>query len=494
MRKPCHGKMDTAGRAADRSMRALNEEKVSLTNANNSLKKKLAEVTAERNTLIEESVRAKEQVRAFEANRASQEEQRKAEQKDLRAERKALDARVEAVEERVRETARQRDEEAAEKARALSELAATAAQKAAGETLAERSAASWAEERRAMQGRLDAAEARVEKLGREKDAVQAERAKALEQLAAVTAEKSVLEELSRQFREANALLEAQAATIRKECEGQIAAMHARECGAVEQLAVVKAERDGLQEVVRHAEARSEAARQAADGERAKNEALRESTKAAEATAEAAATELGDQQSAHRVRCQMAEAKAAAAQARTDELLEEQRAEVQRKAIAEVEKKAAEELRRRDEADREAAAAAVRQKLDEAEAANKEAAEREESLKRERRRTSAWRCSTPRSAGRRVGAPSGGGSAGVRGERLADMREEARREIGNAEERCREAASEAVGEGLRILGRTFEEHWPEQWLQLMEQNPLLSPASRLRTAAASAETPMRRLYE
>ena len=82
--------MDTAGRAADRSMRALNEEKVSLTNANNSLKKKLAEVTAERNTLIEESVRAKEQVRAFEANRASQEEQRKAEQKDLRAERKAL--------------------------------------------------------------------------------------------------------------------------------------------------------------------------------------------------------------------------------------------------------------------------------------------------------------------------------------------------------------------------------------------------------------------
>ena len=165
-------------------------------------------------------MRAKEQVRAFEANRASQEEQRKAEQKDLRAERKALDARVEAVEERVRETARQRDEEAAEKARALSELAATAAQKAAGETLAERSAASWAEERRAMQGRLDAAEARVEKLGREKDAVQAERAKALEQLAAVTAEKSVLEELSRQFREANALLEAQAATIRKECEGR----------------------------------------------------------------------------------------------------------------------------------------------------------------------------------------------------------------------------------------------------------------------------------
>ena len=85
-------------------------------------------------------------------------------------------------------------------------------------------------------------------------------------------------------------------------------------------------------------------------------------------------------------------------------------------------------------------------------------------------------------------------AGVRGERLADMREEARREIGNAEERCREAASEAVGEGLRILGRTFEEHWPEQWLQLMEQNPLLSPASRLRTAAATAETPARRLYE
>ena len=37
-------------------------------------------------------------------------------------------------------------------------------------------------------------------------------------------------------------------------------------------------------------------------------------------------------------------------------------------------------------------------------------------------------------------------------------------------------------------------WPEQWLQLMEQNPLLSPASRLRTAAASAETPARRLYE
>ena len=72
--------------------------------------------------------------------------------------------------------------------------------------------------------------------------------------------------------------------------------------------------------------------------------------------------------------------------------------------------------------------------------------------------------------------------------------ERRREIGNAEERCREAASEAVGEGLRILGRTFEEHWPEQWLQLMEQNPLLSPASRLRTAAASAETPARRLYE
>ena len=44
----------------------------------------------------------------------------------------------------------------------------------------------------------------------------------------------------------------------------------------------------------------------------------------------------------------------------------------------------------------------------------------------------------------------------------------RREIGNAEERCREAASEAVGEGLRILGRTFEEHWPEQWLQLMDK--------------------------
>ena len=85
-------------------------------------------------------------------------------------------------------------------------------------------------------------------------------------------------------------------------------------------------------------------------------------------------------------------------------------------------------------------------------------------------------------------------AGVRGERLADMREEARREIGNAEERCREAASEAVGEGLRILGRTFEEHWPEQWLQLMDNNPLLSPASRLRTAAATAETPARRLYE
>ena len=61
-------------------------------------------------------------------------------------------------------------------------------------------------------------------------------------------------------------------------------------------------------------------------------------------------------------------------------------------------------------------------------------------------------------------------------------------------RQRARASEAVGEGLRILGRTFEEHWPEQWLQLMEQNPLLSPASRLRTAAASAETPMRRLYE
>jgi hypothetical protein len=488
--------MDTAGRAADRSMRALNEEKVSLTNANNSLKKKLAEVTAERNTLIEESVRAKEQVRAFEANRASQEEQRKAEQKDLRAERKALDARVEAVEERVRETARQRDEEAAEKARALSELAATAAQKAAGETLAERSAASWAEERRAMQGRLDAAEARVEKLGREKDAVQAERAKALEQLAAVTAEKSVLEELSRQFREANALLEAQAATIRKECEGQIAAMHARECGAVEQLAVVKAERDGLQEVVRHAEARSEAARQAADGERAKNEALRESTKAAEATAEAAATELGDQQSAHRVRCQMAEAKAAAAQARTDELLEEQRAEVQRKAIAEVEKKATEELRRRDEADREAAAAAVQQKLDKAEAANKEAGEREESLKREL--ASAHERLAVLDAEKRgsdeVIRRLEADLAGVRGERLADMREEARREIGNAEERCREAASEAVGEGLRILGRTFEEHWPEQWLQLMEQNPLLSPASRLRTAAATAETPARRLYE
>ena len=59
---------------------------------------------------------------------------------------------------------------------------------------------------------------------------------------------------------------------------------------------------------------------------------------------------------------------------------------------------------------------------------------------------------------------------------------------------REAASEAVGEGLRILGRTFEEHWPEQWLQLMDNNPLLSPASRLRTAAATAETPARRLYE
>ena len=54
--------------------------------------------------------------------------------------------------------------------------------------------------------------------------------------------------------------------------------------------------------------------------------------------------------------------------------------------------------------------------------------------------------------------------------------------------------EAVGEGLRILGRTFEEHWPEQWLQLMDNNPLLSPASRLRTAAATAETPARRLYE
>ena len=347
-----------------------------------------------------------------------------------------------------------------------------------------------------MQGRLDAAEARVEKLGREKDAVQAERAKALEQLAAVTAEKSVLEELSRQFREANALLEAQAATIRKECEGQIAAMHARECGAVEQLAVVKAERDGLQEVVRHAEARSEAARQAADGERAKNEALRASTKAAEATAEAAATELGDQQSAHRVRCQMAEAKAAAAQARTDELLEEQRAEVQRKAIAEVEKKATEELRRRDEADREAAAAAVQQKLDKAEAANKEAGEREESLKREL--ASAHERLAVLDAEKRgsdeVIRRLEADLAGVRGERLADMREEARREIGNAEERCREAASEAVGEGLRILGRTFEEHWPEQWLQLMEQNPLLSPASRLRTAAATAETPARRLYE
>ena len=36
--------------------------------------------------------------------------------------------------------------------------------------------------------------------------------------------------------------------------------------------------------------------------------------------------------------------------------------------------------------------------------------------------------------------------------------------------------------------------PEQWLQLMDNNPLLSPASRLRTAAASAETPARRLYE
>ena len=480
--------MDTAGRAADRSMRALNEEKVSLTNANNSLKKKLAEVTAERNTLIEESVRAKEQVRAFEANRASQEEQRKAEQKDLRAERKALDARVEAVEERVRETARQRDEEAAEKARAAAELAATAAQKAAGETLAERSAASWAEERRAMQGRLDAAEARVEKLGREKDAVQAERAKALEQLAAVTAEKSVLEELSRQFREANALLEAQAATIRKECEGQIAAMHARECGAVEQLAVVKAERDGLQEVVRHAEARSEAARQAAD---ASVPRTRRCARRRRRRKDGGGGGGGAWRPAGAHACgAMAEAKAAAAQARTDELLEEQRAEVERKAIAEVEKKAAEELRR-DEADREAAAA-VKQKLDAA-GGEQEAAS----------------ASRPRA---RVGARAPGvldaekrGSdevvrrleadlAGVRGERLADMREEARREIGNAEERCREAASEAVGEGLRILGRTFEEHWPEQWLQLMEQNPLLSPASRLRTAAATAETPARRLYE
>ena len=64
----------------------------------------------------------------------------------------------------------------------------------------------------------------------------------------------------------------------------------------------------------------------------------------------------------------------------------------------------------------------------------------------------------------------------------------------AYEGARRPASEAVGEGLRILGRTFEEHWPEQWLQLMDNNPLLSPASRLRTAAASAETPVRRLYE
>ena len=151
---------------------------------------------------------------------------------------------------------------------------------------------------------------------------------------------------------------------------------------------------------------------------------------------------------------MAEAKAAAAQARTDELLEEQRAEVQRKAIAEVEKKATEELRRRDEADREAAAAAVQQKLDKAEAANKEAGEREESLRSARVGARAPGGTRRREARERRGdTTSRGGLAGVRGERLADMREEARRGIGNAEERCREAASEAVGEGLRILGRT-----------------------------------------
>ena len=72
-----------------------------------------------------------------------------------------------------------------------------------------------------MRGRVDTAEARVEKLD-EKDAVQAERAKALEQLAAV-APRSRCRGASRQFREANA--RRGAGGDDPEGEGQIAAMH-----------------------------------------------------------------------------------------------------------------------------------------------------------------------------------------------------------------------------------------------------------------------------
>ena len=103
-------------------------------------------------------------------------------------------------------------------------------------------------------------------------------------------------------------------------------------------------------------------------------------------------------------------------------------------------------------------------LDEAEAANKSAGEREESLARARvdlarapggaRRRGA----RERRAVRRSEADRGRG--GASGSRTCARRRAAG---AGAEGGAARAASEAVGEGLRILGRTFEEHWPEQWL-------------------------------
>ncbi len=122
---------------------------------------------------------------------------REQEVSQLRGETGALSAVAGLAEERVRELMVQNDATSAERGAALEQVAALHAEKRGVEDCLRQTERSLADERTASAARAEVTEGRIRELAQQKEELERERGLALERLAATQAERAALEELVR---------------------------------------------------------------------------------------------------------------------------------------------------------------------------------------------------------------------------------------------------------------------------------------------------------